>query len=196
MSSDKSKHRPLWAKNWLRLSVYTIHEAALLVAGYDPDVYFGSINNAVQDDSCNKKEINTVFNKLSRSHYVIADEIRNERVISKSDLIQWSYENGYSFPNIECATPTPSETVTENRMGDTNNERSLRHCKKIIKSLVKAIYMYENDDQKPPGFTNRPIINSKGNMSYLALRELLQELDPETPRRAEEIIKSIMNDEK
>ena len=195
MSSDKSKHRPLWAKNWLRLSVYTIHEAALLVAGYDPDEYSGSINNAVLDDSCNKKEINTVFNKLSRSHYVIADEIRREHIISRIDLIQWSYENGYSFPDIESSTPTPSETVVENRMGNTNNERSLRHCQKIIKSLVKALYMYENNDQKPPGFTNRSIINSKGNMSYFALRELLQELDPETPRRAEETIKSIMNDE-
>ena len=71
------------------------------------------------------------------------------------------------------------------------SSKTLNCYKRLISAFCRLVERYETMPQpKPRHFKNRTIVKSTGNISKEALRNLLREIDPDTPSRAEEYIKA------
>ncbi len=104
--------------------------------------------------------------------------------ISKEDAERWRPE----APPIQPANNKPKPS---NPSGDLTGKSKTTHQQTII-GLVEYVIWNETGKPKPKHFEDRDIVLSNGRLSAEALRELLQAMYPDTPNRAEEIIKEAL----
>lgn len=105
----------------------------------------------------------------------------NEIYISKEDAERWQPEEP---PIKPASSKLKSSNPTDELTGKSKNTYL-----NLIKALCLLIARYELKQPKPKYFENRNIVLNNGRISAEALRELLQAIDPDTPERAEQLIK-------
>ena len=106
----------------------------------------------------------------------------HEIYISYKTFMNWLKE-GRSAP-ISSRTKSSSSCDLEGK--------SRNSFLKLIKALITYVTLIETGQPRPKHFLNRKVILENGRISAEALRMMLQAIDPDTPSRAEQIIKEAL----
>lgn len=178
---------------------YNIEQAALFKAGIDPRTCCNRIEKAVERKVKNYQEAEDYYFHLQdrvrlgewektneRDVFIHAggtldDPVPFENYITGKDLLEWC-EQTEAVKEPERSKPE-IHPKTENTY------------KKLIVSLLRLVVIYEGGGEKPDPYKNREILKRDGSLSFNALKELLKEIDPNTPAKADEFMRKLMKED-
>lgn len=177
---------------------YNIEQAALFKAGIDPSKCCNRIEIAVERTIEGYRNAEDYF-------YYLKDKIETVNLEKQDEVDVHIYHKTMAFPAYKhfilgkdllewCEMEVPVITESLNDRGCVINRKSENTYKKLIKSLLKLVMIYETGQSKP-GYFNGPknILKQKGDLNFNALKELLIEIDPDTPPSANKIMSESMN---
>ena len=168
---------------------YSLDEVALYKAGIDPMTCRDSVRCAVKRElpGCHQAEANLMqLHEAIEAGVLIPSRVvkppqgvlgSDDIYISKEDCIKWQAKDN---------NPLKEKSKSNDIELSGKSRSSILH---LVCALCLLIARYESGQGKPKHFENRKIISDDGTIKAKALRELLQEIDRNTPSRAEELIK-------
>lgn len=172
----------------------SLHYLALVTAGIDPMTCHENVWCAIkrQLPGCYQAEA-YLMQLIEQVEAGLLKRTRTEEpppyVLSLDDDVYISKEDAENWqPEAPVLSPANAKAKSSNTPGELSG-KSRTAFLKLIKALCLLVARYEQGQPKPGHFKDRKILSDDGSIKTQALRELLQEIDPDTPGRAEQLIK-------
>ena len=175
---------------------YRLDDVALMKAGIDPRECFGFVEYAVKNNlpGCHKalSYLEQLIEQTNSGQIQPCVYREPEDGLLNPDYVYISKEDAERWqPEAPPIQPVNDKPKPSNPSDELIGKSKTAHQQTII-GLVEYVIWKETGKPNPEYFKNRDIVLNNGRLSAEALRELLQAMYPDTPNRAEEIIKEAL----